>query len=477
LKINLITLGCPKNLVDSEFLQNGLKAHRAEFVSTPEQADAIIVNTCGFIEPAKEESIDTILAAVELKKRGSCRQVFVTGCLSERHGPELQKEIPEVDGFYGNRDLRRIVAGLALQMHLKHELLGESYLDFNRELLTPKHYAYLKISEGCEHPCTFCTIPQIRGRFRSTPIPELVREAWQLPEQGVKELILIAQDSTQYGLDLTGTQLLPQLLRQLCEVEGIEWIRLMYAYPYHLNDEIIEVVATEPKIVNYVDMPIQHISDRMLRRMARRVDRRFTEALIERLHRKIPGLVLRTSLIVGFPGETDEDFQDLLDFVSEGHVQRVGVFTYSREESTPASAFRDQVPIELKRERHDLLMQAQHEVAAKWSAGQVGSELRVLIDEHDASQGLYRGRTEWDCPEIDHTVLVRPGLQPLSVGEFCQIHISQAQDFDLIGTPERERNSALCLSEHVALVNAIKEGETAESVSREEVFSILDGKL
>lgn len=299
MKINLITLGCPKNIVDSEVLQGGLKACGVEFVNNPASAQAVIINTCGFIESAKEESIDTILQAVQLKKDGHVRQVFVTGCLSERYGSELRKEIPEVDAFYGNRDLHKIVAGLAQHLRLKYELVGE------RELLTPKHFAYLKISEGCEHPCTFCAIPGIRGNFRSTPIPELVAQAHILAQKGVKELILVAQDSTQYGLDLNQQQQLPELLRALNRVEGIEWIRLMYAYPHHVTDEIIDTVANEAKVVKYIDMPVQHVSDRMLKRMARRVNRAFTEDLIERMHARIPELVLRTSLIVGFPGETE----------------------------------------------------------------------------------------------------------------------------------------------------------------------------
>lgn len=428
MKINLITLGCPKNIVDSEVLQGGLQACGVEFVNDPASAQAVIINTCGFIESAKEESIDTILQAVQLKKDGQVRQVFVTGCLSERYGSELRKEIPEVDAFYGNRDLHKIVASLAQHLRLKYELVGE------RALLTPKHYAYLKISEGCEHPCTFCAIPAIRGNFRSTPIPELTAQAQALAQKGVKELILVAQDSTQYGLDLNQQQQLPALLRSLGQIADIEWIRLMYAYPYHMTDEIIAAVAYEPKVVKYVDMPIQHISDRMLKRMARRVGRAFTEDLIDRMHHRIPNLVLRTSLIAGFPGETEEDFQELYDFVCEGKFERMGVFTYSHEEGTPAFQFAEQVPEEAKRERYDLLLQAQREVAAEWNARQVGRELRVLVDEYDEHERAYKGRTAWDCPDIDHTVLVRAPRGGLRVGAFYQIPITAAHDFDLIGT-------------------------------------------
>ncbi|MGH7598113.1 MAG: 30S ribosomal protein S12 methylthiotransferase RimO [bacterium] len=445
MKINLITLGCPKNIVDSEFIKGGLKACGVEFVDEADGAEAVIINTCGFIESAKEESIDTILQAVQLKKRGHVRNVYVTGCLSERYGKDLHQEIPEVDGFYGNRDMQQVVAGIARQLRLKYELIGE------RELLTPKHYAYLKISEGCEHPCTFCAIPAIRGNFRSTPIPDLVTQTARLAEQGVKELILVAQDTTQYGLDLDGRQQLPELLRALCRVDGIEWIRLMYAYPHHVNEAMLEAVAEEPKIVKYLDMPIQHVSSRMLKRMARRVDRAFTEKLLERMRAMIPDLALRTSVIVGFPGETEADFQELLDFVAEGNFERLGIFTYSQEENTPAYSFLEQIPDEIKRERYDLLMQAQLQVAAEWSNRQIGRHLRVLIDDFDSSTNASRGRTAWDCPEIDHTVLVRSShvaLQSLrrnsatlKVGEFCEVEIVEARDYDLIGMPRRRPNS------------------------------------
>lgn len=431
MKVNLITLGCPKNVVDSEVLMGGLKLRGVEFVADAATAEAIIVNTCGFIESAKEESIDTILQAVALKKQGACKQVFVTGCLSERYTPELRKEIPEVDGFYGNRDLRQIVNGLARQMRLKYELLGESNAE--RELITPKHFAYLKISEGCEHPCTFCAIPQIRGGFRSTPIPALVQEARTLAEKGVKELILVAQDSTQYGLDLNGQQQLPQLLRALCEVEGLEWLRVMYAYPHHVTDEMIDAIASQPKIVKYLDMPIQHITDRMLKRMARRVNRGFTEALLARLHANIPNLVLRTSLIVGFPGESEEDFQSLYDFVCEGHFERLGVFTYSHEENTPAFSFNEQISEEIKRERYDLLTEAHRQIAAEWNRRQIERKLRVLIDEYDEHEQAYRGRTEWDCPEIDHSVLIPAQNGRLACGDFCDVQITEAMDFELTG--------------------------------------------
>ena len=441
MKINLITLGCPKNIVDSEFIKGGLKTCGVKFVNDAKNAETVIINTCGFIESAKEESLDTILQAVQLKKRGKIKNVFVTGCLSERYGSELRKEIPGVDGFYGNRDMQKIVAGLAQQLRLKYELMGE------RELLTPNHFAYLKISEGCEHPCTFCAIPGIRGNFRSTPISDLVAQAASLSAKGVKELILVAQDTTQYGLDLNGKQQLPELLRALCRVGGIEWIRLMYAYPHHVTENMLEAIADEPKIVKYIDMPIQHIATRLLKRMARRVDRDFTEKLLANMRAIIPDLVIRTSVIAGFPGETEEDFQELLDFVADGNFERLGVFTYSPEENTPAFGFPDQIAEEVKRERYDLLMQAQQQVAAQWSAKQVGRRLQILIDEFDSSAQAYRGRTPWDCPEIDHGVLIRAPKSPrrnsdeLKIGEFCEADIVEAQDYDLIAVAARRPNS------------------------------------
>ncbi|MDZ7344036.1 MAG: 30S ribosomal protein S12 methylthiotransferase RimO, partial [candidate division KSB1 bacterium] len=436
------TLGCPKNIVDSEIIKGGLKTCGVEFVGEPQHAEAVIINTCGFIEAAKEESINTILQAVQLKKRGQIRRVFVTGCLSERYGKALREEIPEVDGYYGNRDMQKIVAGIARHLRLKYELIGE------RELLTPKHYAYLKISEGCEHPCTFCAIPAIRGPFRSTPISELVLEATRFAEKGVKELILVAQDTTQYGFDLDGRQQLPELMRALCRVDGIEWIRLMYAYPHHVTDDMLEVIASEPKIVKYIDVPIQHISDRMLKRMARRVDRQFTERLLAKMRAQIPELALRTSVIVGFPGESEADFQELLDFIAAENFERLGIFTYSQEENTPAARFHEQVPEDIKRERYDMLMQAQQQVAAAWSARQLGCRLRVLIDEFDQAANAYRGRTAWDCPEIDHSVLLRPrspfhqyslkNENGMNIGEFYEVEIVEAHDYDLIGIPMRK---------------------------------------
>lgn len=425
LRMRLITLGCAKNQVDSEYLMGGLASAGVEFTEENEELDAVIINTCGFIEAAKEESIETILQAVALKQAGKCDKVFVTGCLSQRYGDVLRREIPELDGVYGNRDLRRVVLAIALQLDLRYHLLGE------RQLLSPRHYAYLKISEGCEHPCTFCAIPAIRGKFRSVPIVQLVREAERLANRGVKELVLIAQDTTVYGVDLYGEKKLPDLLRRLSRVEGIEWIRLMYAYPYHVTEELIETLAGTPKICRYLDMPVQHVSSRMLKRMARRMSGEKQHRLIEQLRAAIPDLVLRTSVIVGFPGETEADFQALYDYVSKGHFDRLGVFVYSREDGTPAAAFADQVSDEVKRDRQAMLVQIQDEVMAEKNAAQVGQTRRVLVDAFESETGVYIGRTEWDCPEVDQTVILRESCTP---GHFYEVTIFDATSHELFAT-------------------------------------------
>lgn len=414
MKIKLVTLGCAKNLVDSEYIAGGLQSGGVELTDESENIDAIIINTCGFIESAKEESIDTIFDAVGLKKQGKCHKVIVTGCLSQRYGPELRKEIPEIDAIYGNRDLKKIVQEIAQQLDLQRELIGE------RQLLSPTHYAYLKISEGCEHPCTFCAIPGIRGDFQSKPIESLVAESRHLAEKGVKELVLIAQDTTVYGQDFYGEKKLPELLRALAKIDGIEWIRLMYAYPYHVTDELIATMAETDKVCNYLDMPVQHVSDNMLKRMARRMNGEKQHKLIEKLRQSIPNLALRTSVIVGFPGETEKDFAQLHDYVYEGHFDRLGVFIYSSEEGTPAAKFPNHVPEHVKRERQDLLIQAQDEMAIEKNKANIGKELQVLIDEYNHEDGIFLGRTEWDCPEIDQTVLLKESCQ---IGAFYKSRI------------------------------------------------------
>ncbi len=424
MKIRLITLGCPKNIVDSEWIAGGLLQSGAELLHHEGEADAVIINTCGFIQSAKEESIETILEAVECKKRGEVKKVFITGCLSERYGEALRREIPELDGIYGNRDLEKIVQDLAFRLDLRRELLGE------RHLLTPSHYAFLKISEGCEHPCTFCAIPAIRGAFRSRPMEALIEEARKQVEHGVKEIILIAQDTTIYGLDLYGEKRLPELLRRLSRIDGVEWIRLMYAYPFHVTDELLEVIAETDTICKYVDMPIQHISNRMLKRMARRMDRKAHERLIQKMRQLIPGLTLRTSVIVGFPGETEDDFRELMDYVAEGHFDHLGVFTFSPEEGTPAAAFPHQVPEAVKRERQDILIQIQDDVCETKNREWIGREVRVLVDEFDAAENVYLARREGDAPEIDNCVVLPQACQK---GAFYRVKLVSADAHEFTG--------------------------------------------
>lgn len=442
MKVKLITLGCPKNLVDSEKIAGELQRNGFRVIDNGEPAEIAILNTCGFIDAAKAESIEAILEAVAAKRAGRFERVFVTGCLSQRYGETLRREIPELDGVFGNRDPMPLLRAVNGGADFRHELIGERFL------FTPHHFAYLKISEGCEHPCTFCAIPQIRGRFRSRPMPELVAEAKKLAARGVREIILIAQDSTIYGHDLNGARQLPQLLRALCRVEGIEWIRLMYAYPLHVTDELIETIATEKKICKYLDMPMQHVSSRMLKRMARKMDRDRLFRLIETLRAEIPHLALRTSVIVGFPGETDSDFEELLAAVGEGYFDRLGVFTFSAEEGTPAATFPEQIPGHIMRERQALLLQTQANVAEEKNAALIGRELRVFIDEID-EDGVSLGRTEWDCPEIDHVVRIERECER---GAFYRTKIRAADAHELVAgeiAPETQPEPPVYACAHV----------------------------
>ena len=424
MKINLTTLGCPKNLVDSEILLGGLKGDGVEMVENPLEAETIILNTCGFIQGAKEESIDAILQAVELKKRGRCQRVFVTGCLSQRYKDELVAEIPEVDGFYGNRDLIQILKDLLARLDLKRELLGE------RQLTTPRHFAYLKISEGCENPCTFCAIPEIRGKFLSRPLEALVDEAHRLADRGVQELILIAQDTTIYGYDLYGKKQLVPLLDQLTRIKEFKWIRLLYTYPAHFSDNLIEIISEKNTIINYVDMPIQHISDRLLKLMGRRVKRADIERIIEKLRKGNPELALRTTLISGFPGESAEEHRELAEFLEQSRFQRLGIFAFSREENTPAYRLSDQLPEHIKQERLCELNDIQNQISYEINRQLVGTVRKVLIDEYDRESGAYGGRTSWDCPEIDSAVIVHDQVE---IGKFYDIRITEYSDYDLRG--------------------------------------------
>lgn len=422
-RINVITLGCSKNIYDSEVLLGQLKGSglEAEHESDEDNADIVVINTCGFIDNAKQESIDTILRYAQAKEDGLVEKVFVTGCLSERYRPDLEKEIPNVDQYFGTRDLPRLLK--ALGADYKHELVGE------RLLTTPSHYAYFKISEGCDRPCSFCAIPLMRGKHVSTPIEQLVEHARQLAAKGVKELMLIAQDSTYYGIDIYGERKLADLLTELCKVEGIEWIRLHYAFPTGFPEDVLEVMAREPKVCKYLDMPLQHISDPILKSMRRGTTQEKTDRLLRTIREKVPGIAIRTSLIVGYPGETKEDFNTLLEWVREQRFERLGVFTYSHEENTHAHLLEDNVPAKEKKRRAEAIMEAQQEISEELNRARVGQTLRVLIDRKEGD--FYIGRTEFDSPEVDNEVLVRAEHNYLRIGDFVEVSITGAEYFDL----------------------------------------------
>ncbi len=422
-KINVITLGCSKNIYDSEVLMGQLKANKmdAEHEAANDDANIVVINTCGFIDNAKQESIDTILRYAQAKKDGLVEKVFVTGCLSERYKPDLEKEIPNVDEYFGTRDLPRLLK--ALGADYKHELVGE------RLLTTPSHYAYFKISEGCDRPCSFCAIPLMRGKHISTPIEELVENAKKLAAKGVKELMLIAQDSTYYGLDIYGSRRLADLLTALCQVEGIEWIRLHYAFPAGFPEDVLEVMAREPKICKYLDMPLQHISDAMLKSMRRGTTKEKTDRLLQTIKAKVPGIAIRTSLIVGYPGETKADFETMLQWVKESRFERLGVFTYSHEENTHAYLLEDNVTKKEKARRAERIMEAQQEISEELNQARIGQVLKVLIDRKEGE--FFVGRTEFDSPEVDNEVLVKAEGNYLRIGDFADVRITGAEYFDL----------------------------------------------
>ncbi|MBI3004620.1 MAG: 30S ribosomal protein S12 methylthiotransferase RimO [Ignavibacteriales bacterium] len=419
-KINVITLGCAKNLVDSEVLLGQLKAGQAEVVADIHDADIAVINTCGFIDAAKQESIDAIVEAAERKNRGKLKKVVVMGCLSERYSKELAEEVPEVDAFYGSNQLSEVLNEVGVDY--KRELLGE------RSLSTPSHFAYLKISEGCDHPCSFCAIPLMRGLHRSKPEEEIVHEAEYVATQGVKELIVIAQDATYYGLDLSGERRLPQLLQRLSDMRGIEWIRIMYAYPSKFPLELLDSMSENRKICRYLDIPIQHASDAVLKSMRRGITNRATRQLLDTVKTKVPGIALRTTLIVGYPNETEDDFKVLYDFVKETEFHRLGVFTYSQEEGTFAYELGDPIPAEVKEERKGVLMELQKEISEKRNVSLMGFTVKVLIDRKEG--GFAVGRSEWDAPEIDQEVFVKdaPGL---AVGNFFNVKVVDAVEYDL----------------------------------------------
>lgn len=419
-KIHILTLGCPKNLVDSEILMSKLK-NKFQIVEKPEKADLVVVNTCGFIDSAKQESIEKIFEMVELKEKGKVESVYVMGCLSERYKNELEKEIPEVDKFFGVEKFEEILNTLGVPD--RYELLGE------RELLTPKHYAYLKISEGCDNPCSFCAIPLIRGKHISRPIEEIIKEAKKLAWKGVKEIIIIAQDTTYYGLDIYGKRKLPELLNRLSEIDGIEWIRLMYTFPAKFPTEVLDIMAQNPKICKYIDIPIQHISDKILKSMRRGITKRKTIELLEKIRETVPEVAIRTSLIVGYPGETEKEFEELLDFVYTFKFDRLGVFTYSQEEGTKAFELGDPVSPEEKERRMALIMNAQHDIIGEKNEKMLGRKFKVLIDRKE--RDFYIGRTQWDAPEIDLEVLVEGN--GIKIGNFYEVEIYDIFEYDLIG--------------------------------------------
>lgn len=420
-KIGIITLGCSKNTVDSERLINQLKLNKFEIAGNPEKSDTLIINTCGFIEAAKEESINTILSAVELKKAGKLKKIIVTGCLSQRYKEELMKEIPEVDSYFGTEDYEGVIKNLG--GHLKYELLGE------REISTPKHYAYLKISEGCDNPCSFCAIPIIRGGHKSKSIESLVEEAGFLADKGVRELVIIGQDTTDYGKDIYGKRNLAELLNRLSEIEGIEWIRLLYAYPSHFPEDLFDVLANNPKVCRYIDMPLQHISDNVLKSMRRGITSRRTRKLIETLKERVPGITLRTTFIVGYPNETEADFEELCDFVKETGFDRIGAFTYSVEESTHSFKLGDKFTREEKEERLAQLMEIQNGISFKKNKLLIGRELRVIIDRLE--EGAYFARSEKDAPEVDGDIIIPKGTKKIKTGEFYNVRITGSSDYDL----------------------------------------------
>lgn len=431
-KINIVTLGCSKNIVDSEVLLSQLKGNQlqATHESVKNDANIIVVNTCGFIETAKQESIDTILQYVEEKERGRIDKLYVTGCLSHRYKDDLRAEIPQVDEWFGTLELQGLLKTLGADY--KHELIGE------RLTTTPAHYAYLKISEGCNRPCSFCAIPLMRGQHVSKSMEDLVKEAQNLVKRGVKELLLIAQDSTYYGIDLYGERKLAELLYRLSDVEGLEWIRLHYAYPSQFPMDALKPMAERSNICKYLDIPLQHISDNMLKTMRRGITKRRTLELMDTIREQVPGIALRTTMLIGHPGETQADFKELMQFIKNYRFDRLGVFTYSHEDHTHAYTLEDDVPQEVKEERADILMSIQQEISLEQNQEKVGSTLKVLFDKVEGD--YFVGRTEADSPDVDNEVLVSKKEHFVRIGDFANIKITKAEDFDLIGVPAHETN-------------------------------------
>lgn len=426
-KVNIVTLGCSKNTVDSEVLLTQLRGNGIEVdhESKKDDANIVVINTCGFIDNAKQESIDTILRYVDAKEEGIVEKVYVTGCLSERYKDDLEKEIPDVDAWFGTRDLSRLLK--QLNANYKQELVGE------RILTNPSHFAYLKISEGCDRPCSFCAIPLMRGKHVSKPIEELVLEAKNLAKKGTKELLLIAQDSTYYGLDLYKKRSLADLLKHLSDVEGIEWIRLHYAFPAGFPLDALNVMAERANICKYIDIPLQHGSTRMLQIMRRGITREKTESLLDTIREKVPGIAIRTTLIAGHPGETEADVEETLRFVEKSRFDRLGVFGYSHEENTHSHSMPDDIPAEVKQERVDQIMELQQGISLELNQQKIGKEYKILIDRKE--DGNFVGRTEYDSPEVDNEVMLDAKKNYLRIGDFVQAKVVQATEFDLVAEP------------------------------------------
>jgi ribosomal protein S12 methylthiotransferase len=425
-KVNIITMGCAKNLVDSEVILTQLRGNNIQAThESNEGANVVIINTCGFIDSAKQESIDTILQYAEAKEDGLIDKLYVTGCLSQRYKDDLIKEIPTVDAFFGTREVPALLS--KFKADYKHELMGE------RIITTNSHFAYLKIAEGCDRPCSFCAIPLMRGKHVSRTIESLVEETKNLAAKGVKEVLLIAQDSTYYGLDIYGKRELARLMTALAEVDGIEWIRLHYAFPTGFPEDVLAVMATNPKVCHYLDIPLQHGSSKMLKAMRRGTDKKKTEALLMKIRAQVPGIAIRTTLIVGYPGETEEDFEEMLDFVRKSRFDRLGVFTYSHEENTHAYNFDDDVPEEVKQARANTVMALQEEISLALNQEKIGKELKVLVDRLEG--GIYFARSEFDSPEVDNEVLITTEDEHLRIGDFVTVKITGASEFDLTAKP------------------------------------------
>ncbi len=424
-KVNVITLGCSKNIYDSEVMMAQLKANQfdVEHESMNDDAEIVIINTCGFIDNAKQESIDTILRYAEAKNEGMVDKLYVTGCLSERYKDDLENEIPEVDAYFGTRDLPRLLK--TLKADYKHELVGE------RLLTTPNHYAYFKIAEGCDRPCSFCAIPIMRGKNISTPIEDLIIQAKGLAAKGVKELMLIAQDLTYYGLDLYKKRALADLINRLADVEGIEWIRLHYAFPAGFPMDVLDVMQERSNVCNYLDIPLQHGSTKILQSMRRGITREKTEELIVQIREKVPGIAIRTTLIAGYPGETEEDFQEMYDFVERSRFDRLGIFTYSHEDDTHAFTLEDDVPAKVKKERADMIMELQSGISHELNQLKIGKTYKVLFDRVEGD--YFIGRTEFDSPEVDNEVLVLKSDGFIRLGDFANVTITSADHYDLYG--------------------------------------------